>query len=132
MWSRDGTVAERSLHSTWTWLDRSVPTRHRAVRIGAREGYREAYQFTDAGDCVLAGRSRTADLEAMARFKAWLFAAGGAVLTIGLGGGWWLTSRAIRPVEEISAAASRISAGHLSDAFTSATRTASSATSRPC
>ena len=37
------------------------------------------------------------------------------VLAFGLGGGWWLTTRAIRPVEEISAAASRISAGNLSE-----------------
>ena len=32
-----------------------------------------------------------------------------------LGIGWWLTTRAIRPVEEISAAANRISAGNLSE-----------------
>ena len=43
-----------------------------------------------------------------------LIGAGGIVLTFGLGGGWWLTARTIRPIEKISAAASRISAGHLS------------------
>ena len=31
------------------------------------------------------------------------------------GGGWWVATRAIRPVEDISAAASRISAGSLSE-----------------
>src|SRR2546423_4006705 len=51
----------------------------------------------------------------MNHFRWWLLAAGGIVLTLGMGGGWGLTSRAIRPVEEISAAASRISAGNLSE-----------------
>jgi hypothetical protein len=73
-WSRDGAVAGRSLHAP---VD--VPRPERPDRAQSRtyrrkrEGYREAYQFTDAGDCVLAGRSRAADLEAMAWFKAWLF-----------------------------------------------------------
>lgn len=51
----------------------------------------------------------------MRRFACWLVAAGGAVLAVGLGGGWWGASRAIRPVEDISVAASRISAGNLSE-----------------
>ena len=44
-----------------------------------------------------------------------LLAAGGTVLAFGLGGGWWLTSRAMRPVDDISVAASRISEGNLSE-----------------
>jgi heavy metal sensor kinase len=44
--------------------------------------------------------------------------AGCALLAIGLGGGWWLTSRAIRPIEDISAAASRIAEGNLSERIT--------------
>jgi heavy metal sensor kinase len=35
-------------------------------------------------------------------------------LLLGLAGGWWLASRAIRPIEDISAAAVKISAGDLS------------------
>jgi two-component system, OmpR family, sensor kinase len=67
------------------------------------------------GDCVLAGRVITADLAAMQRFAGWLVAAGGAVLALGLWGGWLLATRAIRPVEVISATASRISEGNLSE-----------------
>ena len=52
---------------------------------------------------------------AMRRFKLWLLAAGGTVLAFGLGGGWWLTSRAMRPVDDISVAASRIAEGNLSE-----------------
>src|SRR5205807_2170018 len=49
------------------------------------------------------------------RFRWSILAAGGALLAAGLGGGWWLTSRAIRPIEDISAAATRISEGNLSE-----------------
>src|SRR5260370_42696810 len=59
-------------------------------------------------------------MEARHRFTWLLLAAGGTVLALGLGGGWWLTTRAIRPVEQISAAASRISAGNLSERISGA------------
>ena len=73
-----------------------------------RAAWREAFHFTELDDCVLAGRSIVADLNALRGFTGWLLAVGATVLAFGLGGGWWLTTRAIRPVEEISAAASRI------------------------
>ena len=40
---------------------------------------------------------------------------GSVVLTFGLGVGWWLTSHAIRPIAQMSATASRISAGNLAE-----------------
>ncbi|MBC8096297.1 MAG: HAMP domain-containing protein [Akkermansiaceae bacterium] len=46
---------------------------------------------------------------------AWkLSGVGGVILLFGLAGGWWLVSRAIRPVQEISGTALKISAGDLS------------------
>jgi heavy metal sensor kinase len=39
---------------------------------------------------------------------------GGIILFFGLAGGWWFVSRALRPIENISAAAVKISAGDLS------------------
>jgi heavy metal sensor kinase len=39
---------------------------------------------------------------------------GAVILILGLAGGWWLASRAIRPIHEISATALKISAGDLS------------------
>ena len=95
----------------------TIPERVRdsLTHTQTRQRFREAFYFTERGDCVLVGRSITGDLEAMRRFKYLLLAAGSAVLALGLGGGWWLASRAIRPIEEISVAASRISAGNLAE-----------------
>ncbi len=114
VWSRDGAPLKRSTNAP---PDVPIPERTDESRTytRVRDTFREAFHFTELGDCVLAGRSITADLNAMRRFTLWLLAAGGTVLALGLGGGWWLTTRALLPVEQISAAASRISAGNLSE-----------------
>jgi two-component system, OmpR family, sensor kinase len=80
-----------------------------------RDNFREAYHYTELGDCVLAGRSVAKDVAATRRFAALLIAGGVAVLLLSIAGIWVLTGRALKPVEEISAAATRISAGHLSE-----------------
>ena len=114
IWSREGTLLKSSTNAP---LALAVPT-----RIGSdtqshtrmREPVRETFHFTEMGECVLVGRSIIADLSAMGRFALWLFGAGGAVLAFGLGGGWWLAARALQPVQDITLAASHISAGNLS------------------
>lgn len=114
-WSRGGTLLAQSTNAP---AKVSVPSRRNAgTRIHTRmnETTREAYQFSEFGECVLAGRMITADLNALQRFAGWLVLAGAAVLALGLGGGWVLATGAIRPVEAIGAAASRISAGNLSE-----------------
>ena len=80
-----------------------------------RDGMREAYHFTERGECVLAGRPLHMDLAGMRTFGVRLSLTGLAVLAIGLGGGWLLTSRSIRPIEQIAASARRISDGDLSE-----------------
>lgn len=114
-WSRDGSLLKRSTNAP---PEAPLPERlgrDTRIQTRVRGDRREAYQFTELGDCVLAGRSLAADLQARQHFAWLLLAAGAMVLAFGLGGGWWLTSRAIRPVEDMSAAASRISAGNLSE-----------------
>ena len=115
LWSHEGKVLKRSENSP---VDLAFPARVETglrAQTRTRGTLREAYRFTEMGDCVLAGRSIKSDLDALRRLVGWLFAAGGTVLAFGLGGGWWLTSRAIRPIERISTAASRISAGNLAE-----------------
>jgi two-component system OmpR family sensor kinase len=113
-WSRDGTLMKNSTNAP---AELPVPERQKDTLTHSRMrgDYREAFHFTEMRDCVLAGISINAHLAAMRRFEFLLLAAGGAVLALGLGGGWVLASRAIRPVQSISAAASRISAGNLAE-----------------
>jgi heavy metal sensor kinase len=82
--------------------------------VRTRDGQRELYRFLPQGECVLIGRSMAPDLAAMRRLGLWLAAAGAGVLLLGLAGGWWLASRAIRPIEDISATAVKIAGGDLS------------------
>jgi two-component system, OmpR family, sensor kinase len=79
----------------------------------SRGNFRECFHDTPTGECVLVGRN-IGDEVAGIRRTAWLLAgAGGAVLVLGLAGGWWVAARALRPISEISATAKKISAGDL-------------------
>ena len=79
----------------------------------SRGTFRECFHDTPAGDCVLVGRDIGDELAGIRR-TAWLLAgSGGAVFLLGLAGGWWIAARALRPIEEISATAAKISAGDL-------------------
>jgi heavy metal sensor kinase len=79
-----------------------------------RAEVREAFLFLPHGECLLVGQSLAPERAAMRRLALWLFIAGASVLVFGLAGGWWLATRTIRPIEDISATAVRISAGDLS------------------
>jgi heavy metal sensor kinase len=64
---------------------------------------------------MLVGRSIEADLRGLRTFAWTLAGAGGGILALALAVGFWFTTRAIRPIERISAAAERISHGNLSE-----------------
>jgi two-component system, OmpR family, sensor kinase len=81
---------------------------------------REAFRFLPRGQCLLVGRSLAPDLAAMRRLAFWLTAAGATVLLFGLAGGWWVATRAIRPIDAISATAVRIADGDLSQRISAA------------
>jgi len=76
--------------------------------------WRELYDFTPRGECILVGRSVAPELDNLQQLAVGLGSLGGVVLLMGLAGGWWLATRAISPIHDISAAASRISDGDLS------------------
>lgn len=79
-----------------------------------RGEFREIFHFLPHGECVLVGRNISAELTSMRRLAVWLAVAGAAVMLVGLAGGWWLASRAIQPIEDISSTAVKIAAGDLS------------------
>ncbi len=71
-------------------------------------------QILPSGNRVLVGCSITPQLMELHRTALKLGAAGGIILLLGLVGGRWLVGRALRPIDDISTAAVKISAGDLS------------------
>ncbi len=86
----------------------------------SRGKVREVFSFLPRGDCLLVGRVLTSDLAAMRRLALWLTVAGSAVLALGLAGGWWVATRAIQPINQISATAIKIAGGDLSQRINAA------------
>lgn len=94
--------------------ERSVPGTLRDVDR-SRGIYREAFTFTPPGECLLVGRSTEPELAALREYLRGIIGVGLAVLLLGLGGGWWITSRALLPLQAIAKTAGRISDGQLSE-----------------
>ena len=115
IWSRGGAPLKRSTNAPPELPRPERPSPGTSVQTRTQGAERQAFVFTEIGECILVGRSIAADLGALQRFAWLLVAAGGAVMALGLGGGWLLASRALRPVEDIGAAASRISHGNLTE-----------------
>jgi signal transduction histidine kinase len=116
LWRRDGSEWARSAGAP---ADIEMPDRPPADTIGSvariRGALHEAFIFTPPGECLLAGRSIEPELKGLREYARWLAAIGGGVLLLGLGGGWWLAARAIRPIDAITATAARIADGRLDE-----------------
>ncbi len=110
-WHPGGREMSRSA-SVPSFVPRPAPADgRRDTRL--RGNLREFFIFTPPGDCILAGRNVSDELGRLRRFAGLLFGAGAVVLALGLAGGWWISTRALRPIGEISATAARISTGDL-------------------
>ena len=115
VWNRDGSELSRSTNAP-TELRRSDDVPAGLSKAHRQRGvWREALTMTPPGERFLVGRSVAADFAELHVFAGWLFAAGSAVLALGLAGGWWLAGRAIRPIQTISATAGRIAEGRLTE-----------------
>ena len=115
LWLRDGTLLSKSAHAPENPQKTERVSGEEITAIRKRDGFREAYHFTKPGECILVGRSVVLEEAELQRLAWVLTAVGGAILALGLLGGWWLAERAIRPIENIAATASRISAGNLAE-----------------
>ncbi len=79
-----------------------------------RGSYREAFVMPQPDDYFLVGRSFAGEQLEIDRM-AWKLAGGGAtIFLLALLIGWWLVTRALRPIHDISGAAQKIATGDLS------------------
>ncbi len=114
IWRRDGIELSRSASAP-----AEVPFPEPSSDTGLlatpriRGVLREVYEFTPPGECLLVGRSIAPETASLHQLALWLSALGGAVLVLGLAGGWWVATGAIRPIDDISAAATKIASGNL-------------------
>jgi len=71
----------------------------------------EMFQVTPGGDVALVGTSGAQVEQRLRKFAAELAIIGLGVVALGGIGGWWATTRAIRPLADITATAETIAAG---------------------
>jgi heavy metal sensor kinase len=76
--------------------------------------FREAGDLLPSGERIRVGCSISPELNELQRAALNLLGIGGLILLVGLAGGWWMVSRALRPIADITATAVKISAGDLS------------------
>ncbi len=112
IWWRDGMVKE-SFGAVPAGLTR--PPNKGSVEQRTHEGFREVYQFTPPGECLLVGVPESVIDAQMRAFAAQVAGVCAVVFVFGMMGGWWMASRAIAPIRDISEAAQRISGGHLKE-----------------
>ena len=75
--------------------------------------YRSISNYLPSGEWIEVGCSIVPELKELHRTAVNLTAIGGFILLVGLAGGWWIVSRAMKPISTIGATAVKISAGDL-------------------
>jgi two-component system, OmpR family, sensor kinase len=76
--------------------------------------FEEMIRTLPSGEFIQVGCLVAPELKEIRLVALRLTAVGGLILLLGLAGGWWFVNRAIKPIENISAAAVKISGGDLS------------------
>lgn len=115
VWSRGGQLMLESTNVPPSIPIPPGPAVDARLEVRTRGLWREMYSFNGVGECILVGQSMARDLQTARGFAGWLVAAGGGILMLGLGGGWWLATNALKPVQLMAATAGRIAEGNLAD-----------------
>jgi two-component system, OmpR family, sensor kinase len=113
IWSPENEELRRSTNAPAMATPPALTAAPDASLARTHAGHREFVQRTRRGAIVLTGHDITPDLAELNQLAWLLAAAGGGVLLLGLAGGWWLSTRAIRPIEDISSTAVKIAGGDL-------------------
>ena len=114
-WDHEGNVLFRSANAP-AHIQR--PTRQELDNRGKRtsEGLtKELIRRGPRGFSGIVGRDITADVTDLRNLALQVTGLGAGLWFFGLVGGWWLSGRAIRPIEQISRTASRITNGNVSE-----------------
>ena len=115
VWTADpGAAARQSTNYSARVPHPRLTLRDTGTYARTREGCREVYHATEHGDCIVVGRTLAPELEDAREFLGMVGAGSAAVLLFGLGGVWLIITRALQPVNKITAAAARSSSGDLS------------------
>jgi two-component system OmpR family sensor kinase len=109
IWRRDRQI-ERSEN---TPEDLVRPQSSEPPGVRSRDELRELVRVTPRGDTIVVGRSIKPELTELHRLALILFGSGTGILALGLAGGWIVANRAMRPIENISSTALKISSGDL-------------------
>lgn len=111
MWSPEGHLVE---HSPNAPDGVTLPDERRGggdLLCRTRAGCRELIQYQPRGERVLFGTTLRDVNANLSRLAVALTGLGLAISAVGLLVGWWLATRALRPIATISAAAEQIAAG---------------------
>jgi heavy metal sensor kinase len=120
LWRRDGIELARSSNAPPGLTKPAGPGTEEHPKPAVLGRYRQLCHFTPPGEVIAVGHSLTLELHELRKTACTLTGVGGGVLLLGLAGGWWLASRAIRPIRDISGTAAKISAGDLSQRINAA------------
>jgi two-component system OmpR family sensor kinase len=85
IWTREGALVSETTNAPTSLAFPQLSRPDTAFHVRERGTLREAFRFTEMGECVLVGRDIASDLHAMRGFAGWLILAGSGVLALG---GW--------------------------------------------
>lgn len=120
VWDAEGRVQSQSAHLPEGIEKPKNPQNGENTLMRTQSGLRQAIHFTGSGRCFIVGKSIEREMAELRQLGGYLGLAGAGVLTLGLLGGWWMASRAIRPIASISETAEKIATGDLSQRIPSA------------